>query len=107
MIDDDREAMALMNAMKKGLPIPVYPSKGVVSLFKQKNIKIKADQRLEMIGVYDCGDAGGISCFLKFPFKTEDNDVISLTHLRPLFNHPLAKDIRRYPLHRMRNLAQP
>ena len=47
MIDDDREAMALMKAMKKALPIPAYPSKELISLFKQKNIKIKADQRLE------------------------------------------------------------
>ena len=106
MIDDEREAMALMKTMKKSLPIPAYPSKGLLSLFKQKNIKIKADQYLEIIDVYYCGDEGGISCLLKFPVKTEENYVISLTHLRFLFNHPLAKDIRRYQLHRIRKLAQ-
>ena len=107
MIDDDREAMALMKAMKKALPIPAYPSKELISLFKQKNIKIKADRRLEMIDVHYCGDVGGISCLLKFPFKTGENYVVSLTHLRPMANHPLARDIRRYQLHRMRSLAQP
>ena len=91
MIDDDQEAMALMKTMKKGLPIPAYPSNELISLFKQRNIKIKADQRLEMIDVYYCGDAGGISCFLKFPLKTEENDVISLTHLRPCLTSPLPK----------------
>ena len=107
MIDDDREAMALMKAMKNSLPIPAYPSKGLVSLLKQGNIKIKADQRLEIIDVHYCGDVGGISCLLKFPFNTEENYVISLTHLCPLSNHLLAKDIKRYQLHRLRSLAQP
>jgi hypothetical protein len=107
MIDDYQEAMALMNIMKNGLPIPAYPSKGLVSMLKQRNIKIRPDQRLEIIDVYYCGDAGGISCILKFPFKTEENYVISLTHLRPAPHHPLARDIRRYQLHRIRNLAQP
>jgi hypothetical protein len=67
MIDDDREAMTLMQAMNKGLPVPAYPSKELISLFKQKNIKIKADQCLEMIDVYYCEDEGGISFLLKFP----------------------------------------
>jgi len=38
--------------MKKALPIPAYPSKELISLLKQKNIKIKADRRLEMIDVH-------------------------------------------------------
>jgi hypothetical protein len=107
MIDDDLEATELLNMMKNSLPIPAYPSKGLVLQLKQRNIKIKADQHLEIIDVYYCGDVGGISCFLNFPFKTEENYVISLTHLRPMSNHPLARDIRRYQLHRIRNLAQP
>jgi hypothetical protein len=107
MIDDYSEAMELLNMMKNGLPIPAYPSKGLISQLKQRNIKIKADQRLEIIDVYYCGDVGGISCFLKFPFKIEENYVISLTHLRPMSHHPLAREIRRYQLHRVRRLAQP
>jgi len=106
MIDDYPEAMELLNMMKNGLPIPAYPSKGLVSQLKQRNIKIKADQRLEIIDVHYFGDEGGISCALKFPFKTEEIYVISLTHLHPLANHILAKDIRRYQIQRIRNLAR-
>jgi len=106
MIDDYQEVMELINAMKNCLPIPVYPSKGLVSLLKQKNIKIKSHQRLEIIGVYYLGEEGGISCALKFPFNTAEVYVVSLTHLRPLSNHPLAKNIRRYQIQRIRNLAQ-
>jgi hypothetical protein len=106
MIDDYQEAMELMNKMKNCLPIPVYPSKKFVSLLEQRNIKLKANQRLEIIDVHYLGDEGGISCTLKFPFKTEENYVISLTHLRPMLNHPLAKDLRKYQIHRIKNLAQ-
>ena len=106
MIDDYQQAMELMNTMKNCLPIPAYPSKELVSLLKQKNIKIKTNQRLEIIDVHYFGDEGGISCALKFPFKTEEIYVISLTHLHPLANHILAKDIRRYQIQRIRNLAR-
>ena len=106
MIDDYQEVMELMNAMKNCLPIPVYLSKASVLLLKHKNIKIKSHQRLEVIDVHYAGDIGGISCCLKFPFETEEIYVVSLTHLRTLSNHPLAKNIRRYQIHRIRNLAQ-
>ena len=103
MIDDYQEAMELMNTMKNCLPIPAYPSKEFVSLLKRKNIKIKTNQRLEIVDVHYFGDEGGISCVLKFPLKTEENYVISLTHLHPTSNHPLAKGIRRYQINRNRN----
>ncbi|SDY87285.1 hypothetical protein [Nitrosomonas sp. Nm33] len=106
MIDDYQESMELMNKMKNCLPIPAYPSKKFVSLLKQRNIELKTNQRLEIIDVHYFGDEGGISCTLKFPFKTEENYVISLTHLRPMSNHPLAKDLRKYQIHRIRNLVQ-
>ena len=106
MIDEYQEAMELINAMQNCLPIPVYPSKALILLLKEKNLKIKAHQRLDIIGVHYLGDEGGISCSLKFPFKTEEVYVVSLTHLRLMPNHPLAKNIRRYQIQRIRNLAQ-
>jgi len=107
MIDDYQAAMALINSMKHCLPMPAYPSKEFVSLLKQRKIKINTNQRLNIIDVHYFGDEGGISCALRFPFKTEEQYVISLTHLRPMPKHPLAKEIRRYQLHRLRKLARP
>lgn len=106
MIDDYHEVMSLMKAMKQCLPIPAYPSKVLASLLKQKNLKIKADQRLQIIEVHYAGDEGGICCTLELPFKTEEIYVVSLTHLRPMANHPLAKNMRNYQIHRVRNLAR-
>ena len=106
MIDDYQEAMRLVDAMKKCLPIPVYPAKSFIQYLKQENIKIKADQRLEITDVQYMGDLGGISCGVKFPFKIEKDYLISLTHLVPTTNHPLRNDIRTYQINRVKNLAR-
>jgi hypothetical protein len=106
MIDDYQEAMKLVDAMKNCLPISVYPSKGLVLDFKQENIKIKSDQRLEIVDVLYMEDLAGITCSLKFPFKMEKHYLISITHLVPMENHPLRKDIRTYQINRVKNLAK-
>ena len=106
MIDDYQEAMRLVDAMKNCLPIPVYPAKSFIQYLKQENIKIKADQRLEITDVQYMGDLGGISCSVKFPFKIEKDYLISLTHLVPMANHPLRNDIRTYQINRVKGLAK-
>ncbi len=106
MIDDGQEAMGLVKKMKDCLPIFAYPSKEFVSLLKKRNIKLKVDQLVEIIDTGYFGDEGGVVCSLKFPFTTEEKYVVSLTHLRLLPNHPLATDIRKYQVRRVRNLAQ-
>jgi hypothetical protein len=106
MIDDEQETMGLVKKMKDCLPIFAYPSKEFVSLLKKRNIKLKVDQLLEIIDTDYFGDEGGVVCSLKFPFATEENFVVSLTHLRLVPNHPLATDVRKYQVRRVRNLAQ-
>jgi len=106
MIDDYQEAIKLVDAMKNCLPIPAYPAKSFVQYLKQENIKIKSDQRLEITDVLYMEDLGGITCSLKIPFKTEKEYLISITHLVPMANHPLRKDIRTYQINRVKNLAK-
>ncbi|CAK0780240.1 conserved hypothetical protein [Gammaproteobacteria bacterium] len=106
MIDNYQETMNLVNAMKNCLPIPAYPTKEIVNFLKQKNVKIKIDQRVEIIDVRYFGDEGGITCVLKFPYEMEEVLVVSLTHLRFMPNHPIAKNIRTYQIQRVRNLSQ-
>jgi hypothetical protein len=106
MIDDEQETMGLVKRMKDCLPIVAYPSKEFVSFLKKRNIKLKVDQLLEIIGTDYFGDEGGIVCSLKFPFATEENYVVSLTHLRLIRGHLLATDIRKYQIRRVRSLAQ-
>jgi len=106
MIDNYQEAMRLVDAMKDCLPIPVYPAKSFVQYLKQENIKIKRDQRMEITDVLYLEDLGGISCSVKLPFKTEKDYVISITHLVPMANHPLRKDIKTYQINRVKNLAK-
>ncbi|WP_200375386.1 hypothetical protein [Thiocystis violacea] len=106
MIDDEQETMGLVKQMQDCLPIFAYPSKEFVSLLKKRNVKLKADHLLEIFDADYFGDEGGIVCTLKLPFTTKEQYVVSLTHLRPVRNHPLATDIRKYQIRRVRNLAQ-
>jgi hypothetical protein len=106
MIDDYQETMELLAKMRSHLPIPAYPSKQLVSALREQKRKIKTSTRLEIVDLHYLGDAGGITCVLELPSRAEAGYVVSLTHLRILPPHPLAKDIRRYQLHRIRNLAQ-
>jgi len=106
MIDDYQETMELLAKMRSHLPIPAYASKQLVSALREQKPKIKTSQRLEIVDLHYLGDEGGISCVMKFPARTDENLVVSLTHLRFIPTHPLAKDIRRYQVHRIRNLAQ-
>jgi hypothetical protein len=106
MIDDFQEAMKLMDAMKDCLPILAYPSKNFIRYLKQENIKVKSDQLLEIVDVVYMEDLGGITCSLKFPFKTEKGYLISITNLAPMENHPLKKDIKNYQSNRIKNLAK-
>jgi hypothetical protein len=106
MIDDYQETMELLAKMRNHLPIPAYPSKQLVLSLREQKLKIKTSQRLEIVDVHYLGDEGGITCVMKFPARAEENLVVSLTHLRIMPTHPLAKEIRRYQLHRIRNLAQ-
>lgn len=107
MMDDEQEALELMNRMKSALPIPTYPSRKCVLMLKEQNLKLKTGQLLDITEVHYSGDAGGITCMLKLPFPTESIYMVSLTHLRLMATHPLAKDIRKYQVQRIRQLAQP
>jgi hypothetical protein len=106
MIDDYQETMALLAKMRSYLPIPAYPSKQLVSALREQKPKIKTSQRLEIMDLHYLGDEGGISCVLNLPSRVEEKYIVSLTHLRIMPTHPLAKDIRRYQVHRIRNLAR-
>ena len=106
MIDDYQETMELLAKMRSSLPIPAYPSKELAALLREQKLKIKTSQRLEIVNMHYLGDEGGIACALELPSRAKEVYVVSLTHLRIMPPHPLAKDIRRYQLHRIRNLAQ-
>ena len=106
MIDNYEEAMALVRKMEAALPIPARPTKALVHGLRERAEKIKLKRNIQIEKVLYMGDEGGILCELKLPEEAKTGVVVSLTHIRVKFNHPLAREIRAYQLQRTKNLAR-
>ncbi len=96
--------MTLIEEMEKHLPIPAYPSKELRQFFQEKGKNIGIDTELRITKVYDSGDTGGIMCAV-----LEENSevyIVSLTHLRIKFGHPLYRKISEYQKKRIRKISR-
>jgi hypothetical protein len=96
--------MTLIEEMKKYLPIPAYPSKELLQLLREKGKSIDSNTELKITSVFDSGDSGGIMC----PVLEVNSElyVVSLTHLRIKFGHPLYHKISEYQKKRIRKLSR-
>ncbi len=108
MIDNHAKTMELMEKMKAQLPIPARPTRAFARLMREKGVKMKPNQDLQIENVLYMGDEGGISCGLQWPGRDQEETAVvtSLTHIRVKAGHPLAKDIRAYQVARTQKLAQ-
>jgi hypothetical protein len=105
MIDNYAEAMALVEDMKKQLPIPVTVTGGFRRSMKEKGVKLKADQLFQIRDVLYSGDQGGIMCDVTPSADATEVLLSSLTHLRVNPRHPLGERIRDYQQVRTQKLA--
>ena len=106
MIDDTAKAMALAAKMEAHLPIRVRPTGAFVRLMRQHRIKIDRDRELSVRRVFYMGDEAGISCDVTPPEMEKTPIICSLTQLRVISSHPLAKEIRAYQRERASKLAR-
>lgn len=107
MIDDYAKAMELVRKMETQLPIPARPTSAFIRVMRERGVKIRRDQELQIKKVLYLGDEGGISCDVTPPDVAEAREVIivSITHLRVDPHHPLAREIRAYQRERNRKIA--
>lgn len=106
MIDDFAKTMKLLEKIKTQLPIPAYAGKPFIQVMRERGIKIKPRQNLQIIDVLYLGDDGGIACAIKGTGQEEIAIVISITHIRIKDSHPLAIEIRAYQIERSKKLAR-
>jgi hypothetical protein len=106
VIDDTTKAMALAAKMEACLPIPVRPTSAFVRLMRQYGIKIGRDRELSVRRVFYMGDEAGISCDVTPPEIEKTPVICSLTQLRVMSSHPLAKEVRAYQRERASKLAR-
>ena len=106
MIDDYREAIALMKRMEESLPIPARPIGALVRTLRQGGVRLDRDRELEIKHVLYMGNEGGISCDVTPPGMEKTPIICSLTHLRISPRHPLAEEIRVYQRERASKLTR-
>jgi hypothetical protein len=105
MIDDYEITMELIEEMKAHLPIPVYAGSPFIRMMREKGIRIKSRQRLQIEEVFYAGDDGGIMCALGGFGEEEAVYVVSLTHIKMKERHPLTKAVKAYQRTRRKALA--
>lgn len=93
---------ALIEEMKKYLPIPARFSKEAFKFLQQKGINTDTNREVNITNVFDSGDAGGIVCAVDGDGK--EVLVISLTHLIVKPDHPISEKIADYQKRRIRRL---
>ncbi len=105
MIDNFSRAMDLIRQMEAQLPIPVYPSEGLVKMMKGRSVTLDPNQPLLIKKLLYSGDEGGILCDIT---PSDESNVIlcSLTHVRIQSDHPLAEGIQHYQQQRTKRLVQ-
>jgi len=94
--------MTLLEEMKQALPITVRPGKELYRYLRKKGKHIEMDRDINITGVFDSGDMGGIVCALDYDKK--ELLVISLTHLIIKPDHPLSDKITAYQKMRIKSL---
>jgi hypothetical protein len=103
-IDNETETKALIQKMQFSLPISARPSKDLVKLLRKRGVYLDRGRNVQIHGVFNAGDEGGIACDIT-PLGGEKTPILcSLTHLVIDPGHALAEEIRRYQTDRARKL---
>ncbi len=104
MIDNYKEAMELLHQMEAQLPIPAYPSPGLVQSMRTRGVTLDPNQPLSIKHVLYLGDEGGIMCDIT-PAGQPNSIICSLTNLQIAPAQPLGEAIQAYQQRRIKRLA--
>jgi hypothetical protein len=99
------DAKQLIEEIEAHLPLPVYATPELSRSLRQQGKQVRADEAMQVTSVLDSGDMGGILCAIESEDK-EEVLVVSLTHLRIGFDHPVRARIEAYQKARVRSLKR-
>lgn len=102
-IDDPQQVKELMGKMEAHLPIPAEVARATANYLSSKGSFLPPHRQVSISKVFYAGDEGGIMCAIP-PKGSVDAVVISLTHLKIPYSHPLEKEIRAYQKARIRKI---
>ena len=91
--------------MEAQLPIPAEIQRGPANYLRSQGSPIPPHRNVQINSVLYTGDERSIMCSIS-PKESKLPVVISLTHLKIPYRHPLEKEIRAYQKKRTRKLSQ-
>ncbi len=93
----------LMKEMLESLPLYCHSTKSNTKALMAQGLRLSDKTRLEVVGVYDFGDAGGVMCEVKLNGKVL---IMSLTGLDFIGNGSIYEKIAKYKTARIGWLKQ-
>ena len=106
MIDNEKEAYELIEALNEHLPMRAYATLPLVKAVRRQGADIHVNDAVKIDSVLYLGDEGGVACSIGLP-GGKTVVVTSITHLRIDSDHPLARRIQAYQLRRSQHLEGP
>ncbi|MEW6405009.1 MAG: hypothetical protein AB1649_24700 [Chloroflexota bacterium] len=103
-IDEPEQVETLLAQMEAHLPIPAEIQRSTANYLRTQGSFIPPHRQVSISKVFYSGDEGGILCAIS-PQDSKEAVVISLTHLKIPYNHPLEKEIRAYQKARIRKIG--
>ena len=103
MIDNEKEAYELIEALNEHLPMRAYATLPLVKAVRRQGADIQVNDAVKIDSVLYLGDEGGVACSIGLP-GGKTVVVTSITHLRIDSDHPLARRIQAYQLRRSQHL---
>ena len=99
------EAKTLVEEMEQALPLFCFSKKRNTKLLAEQGVKLSEKTRLEVIGVRDFLEAGGVMCDIRHP-PMDNVLVMSVTGLNFKDNGPIDEKISAYANARIEWLKQ-
>jgi hypothetical protein len=81
MIDNEKEAYELIEALNEHLPMRAYATPPLVQAVRRQGADIKVNDAVKIDSVLYLGDEGGVACSIGLP-GGKTVVVTSITHLR-------------------------
>jgi hypothetical protein len=103
-LDDPQQVEALLAKMEAQLPIRAEIHRTTAGYLAAQGVTLPPHRQITISRVLYSGDEGGIMCTIS-PEESKEAVVISLTHFKIPYQHPLEKEIRAYQKARMRKLG--
>ncbi len=103
-IDIPEQIETLLEKMEAHLPISAEVRRATANYLRTQGSFIPPHRQVKISSVLYSGDEGGIVCGIS-PQDSKEVVVISLTHMKIPYSHPLEKEIRAYQKARLRKIG--